>query len=433
MITGFTADGLFPTFKSMSDVFGFSWATDTSKLEKAKGTGSVGIDTAGAMNAVYGPFIQNLAYNKHNTYAVLGQKPYKTARRFQQDLSKGPDDTSGRTRGGFAPQPVYGDYLQFEMPYKVMAHRFAMNIGMAEIGEKGIDDPMVWRSQFEMEGDTWMYSINNDVLKRVEDPQPTGIGSIPQGSTETPSGEFVGLESIERIISNSDEGKYLPATYNVPWRMATQMPSTDSGAALNKYRNPAATDFQEKNNVNCYVDSNYEEGTVTGEATLRQLTLPMIDSLFLKCMPFWNNNSTRGKSLVTGYDTLSKIQMILQPQQRYQGFVGAQFDVNGVKTVEGQNTGYQVATYNGVPIVPDMQVRKGQGPTSGGKADDGVGRMYLIDSDIIFNGTLLAPNVELSQNPLITGKYIRLCDMSQYGEVQVGGPFRGIGKIVHLK
>lgn len=433
MISGFTADGLFPTFNTMDEVFGFTWSNDTMKMEKAKGTGTVGITTDGTMNAIYGPFMQNLAYNKHNTLAALGQKPYQTARRFQEGLSKANGASSGLVRGGFAPQAVFGDYLQFEMPYKVLAHRFAMNIGMAEIGEKGIDDVMTWKQQVEFEGATWLNSINSDVLRRIEDPQPTGIGSVAPGSSDSPSGEFVGMESIERIISNSDEGGALPSTYNVPWRMAVQMPSTDSNMPLNKYRNPSASGFKANNNVNAYVDSNYNSGTATGEATLRQLTLPMIDNLFLNCMPYWEANSTRGKALISGYDTVGKIQMILQPQQRYQGYVSAQVDVNGVKTVEGQNTGFNVATYMGTPILPDLMVQKGYGTTAGGHADDGVSRMYLTDSDTMFVGQLRAPAVEISQNPIITGRYIRLCDMSQYGEVQVAGMFRGLGKIIHLK
>lgn len=433
MISGFTADGLFPTFNTMDEVFGFTWSNDTMKMEKAKGTGTVGITTDGTMNAIYGPFMQNLAYNKHNTLAALGQKPYQTARRFQEGLSKANGASSGLVRGGFAPQAVFGDYLQFEMPYKVLAHRFAMNIGMAEIGEKGIDDVMTWKQQVEFEGATWLNSINSDVLRRIEDPQPTGVGSVAPGSSDSPSGEFVGMESIERIISNSTEGGALPSTYNVPWRMAVQMPSTDSNMPLNKYRNPSASDFKANNNVNAYVDSNYNSGTATGEATLRQLTLPMIDNLFLNCMPYWEANSTRGKALISGYDTVGKIQMILQPQQRYQGYVSAQVDVNGVKTVEGQNTGFNVATYMGTPILPDLMVQKGYGTTAGGHADDGVSRMYLTDSDTMFVGQLRAPAVEISQNPIITGRYIRLCDMSQYGEVQVAGMFRGLGKIIHLK
>jgi hypothetical protein len=186
------------------------------------------------MNAVYGPYMENLAYNKHNTYAVLSKQPYKTARRFQQDLSMSSSMSSGVVRGGFAPQPLYGDYLQFEMPYKVLAHRFAMNIGMAEIGEKGIDDLMTWKQQMDFEGDTWLFSMNNDLLRPVESDPIVAQGAQAnwQYGSATGSTEIVGLESIERIISNADEGQYLKANYNVPWRMSNddsiRIPSTDS-------------------------------------------------------------------------------------------------------------------------------------------------------------------------------------------------------------
>jgi hypothetical protein len=125
--------------------------------------------------------------------------------------------------------------------------------------------------------------------------------------------------------------------------------------------------------------------------------------------------------------------MILQPQQRYQGQVSAQFDQNGVKTLEGRETGFQVAKYQNMIIIPDREVGKGYGPTTGGHADDGISRMYFADSENLFMGVLRAPNVLMSDNPLITQRYTRLCDMNQFGEVQYKGMFKGLGKIVHLK
>ena len=438
MITGTTLDGNFPTFSKMEDVFDYSWGRDMARFEKAKGVGTVGITTEGAFNAIYGPLAQNLAYNKHNTLAVLGQKPYKTGRRFQESLSMAPNQSSGVIRGGFAPQPRYGKYVQLEMPYKVLAHRFAMNLGMTDIGEKGIDDVLTWQQQVTNETDTWLYAQNNDVLRRVEDAPIVGQGGQVSNASD-PFGvngqEIVGLESIERIISNADEGKYVPAKYNVPWRLtaddSAELPSSDSGAAgfLNKYRNPNASGAIVDNNFNCYVDHNYNSETTTGQATLRQLTLPMIDNMFLGVMPYWNDNSTNGAVAITGYDTVGKMQMILQPQQRYQGQVRAQVDVNGIKTVEGQNTGFQVATYNGVPIIPDKQVARGD-------KDDpnaGIGRIYLTHSDILFNGVVKAPTFELTENSIIAGRYIRLADAHSISELAVDGPFRGLGKIIHLK
>lgn len=440
MITGVTTDGLYPTYNTMKEVFDFSWGKDMAMYDKQKGTsGTVAITTPGAMNALYGPFIQNLAYNQHNTLALLGQKAYKTGYRFQEGLSMDANQSTGVVRGGFAPQPVYGKYVQFEMPYKTLAHRFAMNIGMVDIGEKGIDDVMTWQQQFELEGQTFLWSQNNDVLRRVEDAPITAQGSaVATGQTQWgddgTSKEIVGLESIDRIISNFEEGKHLPAGYNVPWKLATdapqKLPSSDSGAegALKPYRD-GTTNANADNNFNCYVDSNYTEGDQTGKATLRQLTLPMIDNMFLSVMPYWENNSTQGKVCVTGYDTLAKMQMLLQPQQRYQGYVNAQVDVNGIKTLQGQNTGFQVSTYNGTPICPDKMVNRGDKDN----ANAGVARIYLFDNDILFNGVLRAPTVEMSQDSIVTGRYIRLADIHNMGEVQVNGKFKGLGKIVHLK
>lgn len=437
-IVGVTSDGMLPLMATMDDVFSYSWGKDMNSFEqeKSKGSGTVGIDTAGAMNAVYGPYLQNLAYNMHNTLAVVGQTAYKTGRRFQADLSLAQSATTGIVRGGFAPTPNLGVYEQVEMPYKVMAKRQAMNLGYTEIGDKSIDDVMTWQDFFAEEGKTWLWSINNDLLRPVDTARPVGFGSAVGGGVDSSAGnagEYVGLESIDRIISNSTEGGFINGgsgtdVKNVPWAMATQMPSTDSAAALLKYRNPNASGAVTDNNFNCYVDANYTSGKTDGTATLRQLDLAMLDNLFLSCMPYWKGNSTEGSVLITGYDTLQHIQTLLQPQQRYQGFVSAQVDVNGVKTVQGQNTGFQVATYNGVPLVPDLMVQ-------GGTAADhsaGVSDIFITNSNTLSYGVLSAPQVNISQNPIITGRYTRLCDMFQIGEMQVSGMFKGLGKIKHI-
>ena len=421
-IVGVTSDGQLPLMGTMDDVFSYSWGKDINAFEKNKGAGSVGIDTAGAMNAIYGPYLQNLAYNQHNTMAAMGQMPYKTGRRFQADLSLAQSASTGVVRGGFAPQ--------------------AMNLGYTDIGDKSIDDVMTWEDFFAQEGKTWLWSMNNDILRPVTSARLVGQGSASDGGISSTSTdplyaqrtEYIGYESIDRIISNYTEGGFVngnsaTSVKNVPWALDVQMPSTDSAAALAKYRNPAVSGAVATNNFNCYVDQNYTAGQTNGTATLRQLDLAMLDSLFLSCMPYWDQNSTRGKALITRYDTLQHIQTLLQPQQRYQGFAAAQMDVNGVKTVEGQNTGFQVATYNGVPLLPDLMVNGG---TVGGSYADGVGDIFLIDSDIISKGVIQAPVVEISQNPIMTGRYTRLCDMHEIGEVQVKGMFKGLGKIKHI-
>ena len=413
---------------TLADVFKSSWQNDITALERMKADGTAGITTTGAFNAIYGPRAFNLAYNRHNTLAAIGLKPYYTGVRFQEDLSLGASDTSGVIRGGYRGAPKIAKYSTVEEPYKVNEHNFAMEFGMAAIN--GIDDVLKWEQQMDFESKTWLNNMNGQVLYRAEDAPKVGRGQFPVGSSEViTSTERVGLESIERIISNSDEAQYLPNTYAVPWYISPNLPSS-SGSALDPYRNPANASFSatSDNNFNSYVDANYTSGTEVGNATMRQLNLAMIDNMFNTVMPFWDENSTNGKVLITGYDTMTKLQALLQPQQRYQGTSFAKMTVNGISTVEGRDTGFQVASYNGVPILPDRMVARGD------KADAkaGVGRMYLVDTETLGRGALKSTVVNVTENPLIAGSYNRVCNMYDISEVQCVG-FRGQGKILHIR
>ena len=415
------------TPRTLSDVYASSWQNDIEAVERMKSAGTAGINTSGAFNAIYGPRIFNLAYNRHNTLAALGVKPYFTGVRFQQDLSLGGTDNCGVIRGGYRTSPKLADYATVEEPYKVCQHNFAMEFGMVAIDK--VDDVLKWEQQMDFEGKTWLNNMNGQVLQRAEDAPVVGLGEKVDGTAGS-STERVGLESIERIISNSFEAQYLPSTYAVPWYQAQKLPSSD-GSVLAKYRDSQASGFDANsdNNFNSYVDANYKSGTTTGEAEeMRQLTLSMIDNMFNTVMPYWDENSTSGKVLITGYDTMTKLQALLQPQQRYIGTTFAKMTVNGISTVEGVGTGFQVASYNGVPILPDRMV--GRGDVTDKNA--GVGRIYLLDTENIGRGSLKETVVNVSDNPLVTGSYNRLCNMYSLSEIQATN-FRGQGKIIAIR
>lgn len=419
--------------RSLSDIYKSSWQNDINALDRTKSDGTAGITTSGAFNAIYGPKIFNLAYNRHNTLAAIGLRPYYTGVRFQLDLSMGGTDNPGVIRGGYRQAPKIATYATIEEPFKVNEHNFAMEFGMAAIN--GIDDVLKWEQQMDFEAKTWLNRMNYQVLTRIEDAPAVGLGQYPAGNTTAiTSKERVGLESIERIISNSKEASFLPGStdengpYACPYYTAT-LPSSEGNAML-KYRDKDASGFNadSDNNFNSYVDQNYTAGDTTGKAEMRQLNLSMIDNMFNTCMPYWDENSTGGKVLITGYDTLTKLQALLQPQQRYQGFVAAKMTVNGISTVEGNSTGFQVAAYNGVPILPDRMVNRGDKSD----ATQGVGRMYLIDTEALSRGSLKETVVNVSDNPLITQSYNRVCNMYSLSEVQASG-FRGLGKVIHIR
>ena len=421
---------------TMADVYKGAWRKDVDALEKLASDGTVGITTSAAFNAYYGPKVFNLAYNRHNTLAALGAKPYFTGVRFQQELSSAGMTTNGGViRGGYRRAPKIATYATVEEPYKVNEWNFAMEFGMIAIN--GIDDVLKWEQQMDLEAKTWLNKINEQILTKIESAPCVGIGQFPADSASViTSTERVGLESIERIISNSDEAQYVPSGYAVPWYINPNLPSSD-GNALTPYRDSANASFSatSDNNFNSYVDANYTSGTTVGESTNRQLNLSMIDNMFNTCMPFWEDNGVEGKVLITGYDTMTKLQAILQPQQRYQDAVFAKMSVNGISTVEGRGAGFQVASYNGVPILPDRQVPKGTVTKPSSTAvlnNDGVGRIYLVDTANLARGIAKATTINISDNPLVTDVYSRVCNMYDLSELQCTG-FRGQGKIIHLK
>lgn len=424
-----------------------AWERDVYALKSA---GTAGITVSGAFNAVYGPKIYSLAYNRHNTLASLGVKPYFMGVRFQMDLSNSSMPTTnpngGVIRGGYKRAPMIPTYGTVEQPYKVNEWNFAMEKGMTKLNN--IADIVTWEDMMDSESKTWLNQMNAQVLQTAETLPTQGIGQFPasDSTSSVTSAERVGLESIERIISNSYEAQFLPgSTTNwttgsqdssattgpavVPWWNPANLPSSD-GHCMKKYRDKDDASFSSTsdNNFNAYVDANYTAGTTTGVATNRQINLTMIDNMFNTCMPFWDENSTAGKVMITGYDTLTKLQAILQPQQRFEGSVGAKMSVNGISTVEGRGVGFQVSTYNNVPILPDRMVNRGYK----GATTSGVGRVYLLDNEIIGRGVHIAPVVTVSDNIFVVGQHVQACNMTEFSEVQAKG-FRGLGCIKHLK
>jgi len=118
----------------------------------------------------------------------------------------------------------------------------------------------------------------------------------------------------------------------------------------------------------------FAEGNGDTGATDRVLSLDQLDDVFQKC---W----TRGgnpKVILTGYDTLMRLQQLLQSQQRFMEEKRVTPTYNGVKGVPGIEAGFIVATYNGIPIIPSKDVQS-----------DTLSRMYFLDTDYLYFSTAI--------------------------------------------
>lgn len=375
-----------PFFSSFEDQYAYYYGKQADAI--AKSDSVIGL-TSGAWNAIYGPKVTNLQYWTKNAFAAIGAKPWnQSGIRVQRSMSA--SSGMGIARGASLPAKRHGDFNHVTIPYKEFAHTFAMNLG--DVSLDGKDDILQWNTLMELEAQAFINGMDADLLGKVET-APTGFGT-----------EEYRIDKLDRVISSYAEAVALSLTngYESPWGGASSV--------INDYRDK---DAGTASNFDCYVNNN--------SGTNRVLELDLVDSLFFGTMPFWDQNDPSNKAIITKYDTNQKLAVILQPQQRYDGFVAAQIDIEGVKTVPGRETGYMVAAYNQVPIVPDNNV-----------SSDGIGRMYLVDKDHLHYNSLVPNNVVVSDNPLITNALINSAVIYQMGELWCN-KFKGQGKLTYLK
>ena len=153
----------------------------------------------------------------------------------------------------------------------------------------------------------------------------------------------------------------------------------------------------------------------------RNLSLDQLDDLFQK---IW----TRGgnpKVILTGYDTLMRLQQLLQSQQRFMEEKRVTPTYNGVKGVPGIEAGFIVATYNGVPIIPSKDVQP-----------DTLSRMYFLDTDYVYFSTAIP--TQYFESGIETGDPFAINRLGQEGMYRTMGElwttfFGGHGSVRDLK
>tara|TARA_B100001778_G_scaffold242020_1_gene202357 strand:+ start:5267 stop:6397 length:1131 start_codon:yes stop_codon:yes gene_type:complete len=118
----------------------------------------------------------------------------------------------------------------------------------------------------------------------------------------------------------------------------------------------------------------FAEDEANSSSTNRTLSLDHLDTLFQQ---IWERGGNP-KVILTGYDTLMRLQQLLQSQQRFMEEKRVTPTYNGVKGVPGVEAGFIVATYNGVPIIPTKDMPK-----------DSLSRMYFLDTDYVHFSTAI--------------------------------------------
>jgi hypothetical protein len=120
-------------------------------------------------------------------------------------------------------------------------------------------------------------------------------------------------------------------------------------------------------NAGAYVSHNSGVG--------RDLSLTLIDTAIQKI----RENGGEPKLILLGHDQYFKLERLLNSNQRYMGQEEYQVGIGSERTFPGTRTGLVLATYQGIPILPDADV-----PKSVSTADAVLGsNVYVLDTDYL--------------------------------------------------
>ena len=292
--------------------------------------------TGGTYQAIYGRKVWSQMNQEFNAFSILPKKPWD--RSGWRVITDKPN--SGSVHGGVAenatlPDTVKPTFQHVAAKPKTIAHSFDMSEVAIFLADK--DDGL---------GD-----IRQVLKEEMGKHHAEMVNLMLTGDLDSLAGN--NLESLDRITCG-DSTAMTAGTHYTAGR--EDIYSIDRSATANSW--------------------SYAECNAATSGTNRTLSLDQLDDLFQKVWVRGGNP----KVILTGYDTLMRLQQLLQSQQRFMEEKRVTPTYNGVKGVPGIEAGFIVATYNGVPLIPSKDVVT---DTSG------ISRIYYFDTDYLWFQTAI--------------------------------------------
>jgi hypothetical protein len=312
-----------------------AWAYSGTDLLKADSP--LMSSTTGTYQAIFGRKVWSQLNQEFNAFSILPKKPWEKS--GWRVVTGKPADAVGLPENGTLPESTKPTFAEVSTKPKTVASKFDLSETAMFLADKddGLGDA---RAVIKMEmSKSHAESINKMLLTELG--TGTGGGGVAGNK----------FESIDRATSSS----------------FTEGTAITEVAALSDHNMYSIT--RNSTTANDWFDANVDAGT--GAGVERPLTLNILDGMFRQV---WERGG-QPKVILTGYDTIEKIQQLLQPQQRFTEMKRVEPSVNGVRGVPGMEAGFVVATYNGVPIIPAKDVHA---PTGG------ISRIYMLDTDYMY-------------------------------------------------
>jgi len=349
--------------------------------------------TAGTYQAIYGRKVWSQLNQEFNAFSILPKKPWD--RSGWRVVTAKPSTSVG---GGVAENATLPDttkptFQNIAAKPKTIAHTFDMSEVAIFLNDK--DDGL---------GD-----IRSVLKEEMGKHHAEHINQMLTQDVDTPAGNDI--ESLDRVTASAGE-------MDVSGDSTASTPVAHAGAAadLDIYSiDRSANSWSDAEVVLANTASNVRSGNAV-------LSLDHLDEMFQK---IWIRGGNP-KVMLTGYDTLMRIQQLLQSQQRFMEEKRVVPTYNGVKGVPGVEAGFIVATYNGVPIIPSKDVQA---------EPSGISRIYCLDTDYLYYST--AKPTQYFESGIETGDPFAVNRLGQEGLYRTMGEvwttfFGGQGSIRDL-
>ena len=211
-------------------------------------------------------------------------------------------------------------------------------------------------------GDTVAETTKGDSYTATVTAVDTATGKVTLGATDLSLGQghvlYIksrsGITSIDDIVTD-DSTKFGNVTAGID---VYNLQSDNVGTSTRTAGGPFACAYSSTNN-----------------GVGRNLTLSLMDYNF----QYIRQNGGEPKLIVTGLDQYDRLNQLLQAQQRFVDVTDYIVGAGDERTYPGTRAGFQLATYRGVPILPDPDTAKSMNTSYATIGSN----LYVLDTDYL--------------------------------------------------
>ena len=395
-------------------------------------------------NAYMGKEITSAMYSCDNIYTAMGSRPYAhegvriayelasygmTTKDKAMEMGVATQDSTeteffvGAGAGITQEGPIGPNYTmplgEFREPWKELDFAFDYGLGLQALEHKD-DDTIQYKAYAEKMAMNFSDLIDRTLQRPIYMKQP--LGKDIYGNTVETS-----LNSIYRCIaSGSEVGK----TYNGVTLTADHI--TPFGGATDR-GNTGVVQKSDFETFRTHTISNGNENALDGQVVDLEggvMQLGDLKKLKMLCQVNWSDMANpNNKAIIVSPVIQYKLGALMLANNVHLGQEYASKDFNGVKLMPGREAGYNMNTFEGLPLLMDGNVAFNFQSRRPSAVESGP--LTILDFDHIWMSTVTPIELFTVNNPLLNTRYQERNLMHMRCETRVDS-FMGSGRIVNI-